>query len=818
MGSRKNTRIRSRSIHNNRNSLLKPRFTKGNVTQLSMAIAILFASSPAFSQTTNGAPETKNPANIGNVQDVVVTTGTRDTQRSASESLSPIDVISGTDLQATGQTDLRDALVKLVPSVARQAMAGDAANLTSALTLRGLSPNHVLVLVNGKRRHTSANISADAGPQQGSTPVDIDLIPVSAIDHIEVLRDGAAAQYGSDAIAGVINIILKSSSRGGSVSTNAGQYYKGDGQTFGGAADIGVELGDKGFAHFSTEFRNHDHSIRSGIDNRTGRQSNPTLGDPEIDRQSFAFNAGYVLNNDVELYGFGTYAHRTGGSYQNNRLASTLPQIYPNGFTPVETILENDYAFTGGARGDHLGGWRWDISSTYGGDEVGIGMTDSANTSLFAATGSTPTSFHLAQYRNFQWTNNLDVGRPFELALLPAPLNVSLGAEHRQETYVVGAGDPASSFGSGAQALPGLSAISAGSHTRDVLAAYTDFSTKLTPRWEVDLAARFEHYSDAGNTTNAKFSTRYEIDPRLAVRATVSTGFRAPSLAQEYYTSLAVSPSTATGQLAVNSAAAKNLGATPLKPEKSTSFNIGIVAQPFDKLNVTVDAYQIAIKDRIVQGGTYTGQTAIDALTAASISLPPGLSAVSANYFTNGADTKTQGLDIVATYKTNLKEWGRIDWDLGANINTSKVTHTGTDANGRTLLNAQQIGYLTTSTPKNKIIVGGVWTNDKWGVSLHETRYGKTAVEATYYSGPNAFSSTQFNHVENAPKFITDLEVRYAFTKKFQVAVGANNLFNVYPTKLPAINQYLGVYQYDPSASQIGINGGYYYLRANYTF
>jgi iron complex outermembrane receptor protein len=779
---------------------------------LALAISLLFTAAPALADAAALADDAQAV-----IQDVVVT-GTRDITRSAAESLSPIDVISAKDLQRTGQTDLRDALVKLLPSINRLAQAGDAANLTSALTLRGLSPNHVLLLVNGKRRHTTANISADPGAQQGATPVDIDLIPVSAVDHIEVLRDGAAAQYGSDAIAGVINIILKSSNSGGTVTATSGQYYDGDGFTLGGAADVGLPLGEEGFLHLSAEYRRHEHSVRSGPDERTGGYDNRTLGDPKIRRESFSANAGIPLNQDVELYAFGTAAHRAGATVQNLRLASRLPQLYPNGFSPVETSNETDAALTAGIKGTDLGGWRWDLSASYGSDNVKIGMTDSANTDLYAATGATPTSFHLSKFHNIQQTANGDIARSFDTGVLPAALSVALGAEYRRESYEIGAGDPASYFGSGSQALPGLSPVSAGKHARNVSAAYVDLSTKFTRQWEAELAARYERFSDAGSTRNAKVSTRYEFDPRFALRATGSTGFRAPSLAQSYYTSLAVSPTTAGGQLAVNSDAARTLGAAPLQPEKSRSYNLGLVAQPIDKLNLTLDAYHIEIRDRIVQGGTYTGQAALNALTAAGIALPTGLSSVSASYFANGVDTRTRGVDLVAGYPADFGSAGRIDWDFSANINDSKVTKVANDRNGRPLLNAQQVGYLTTSTPKNKLIAGGTWSLDKWSVTLHATRYGKTETEATFYSGPNIYSTTVFNHIENRPKTITDLEVRYAANRNLQLAAGANNLFDVYPTETPAASRYLGVYRFDTSASQIAFNGGYYYVRANYKF
>jgi iron complex outermembrane recepter protein len=812
-------------MHNKKSTVWnRPAVSGWRATAITVAVATLACNSSVWAQTANTSAEGTANANsssqgtfAGNVQDVVVSTGTRETDRKASQSISPVDVITAATLQRTGQTNLRDALVQLSPSIARQAMGGDAANLTDALTLRGLSPDHVLVLVNGKRRHSTANISLDPGPQQGATGVDIDMIPISAVDHVEILRDGASAQYGSDAIAGVINIILRSDVQGGSISNTTGQTYQGDGLTQGNSATLGLALGQNGFLDLSAEYARQNHTMRNAADPRTGGYDNLILGSPASTRESVAVNTGYFVSDNVELYGFATYAHRDGSSYQNYRLPSVLPSIYPYGFSPQETISENDYSVTAGAKGENLFGWSWDLSTTYGGDDDNIGMVNSANTDLYAATGSTPTSFHLSSFQNTQWTNNLDFSRPFNFSLLPAPLTVSVGFEHRHEGYTVGPGDPASIYGAGSQALPGLSPLSAVSASREVLGTYIDLATKLTQRWQVDLAGRFEHYSDVGDTTNGKVSTRFDITPQIAVRGSVSSGFRAPSLAEEYFTNLNISPFSASGLLAANSAAARSLGANPLKPEKSTNFDLGLVLNPLPRLSLTFDAYQINIRDRIVEGGTYSGQTAIDALTEAGITLPSGLSAVTANYFTNGANTQTRGLDIVGTYHTDFSRWGNVDWDLGANFNTTSVSHVDSDANGVSLLNAQQLGFLTSATPKNKIIIGGTWHLDKWAVSLHETRYGSTSGEATYWSGPNAYSTTTFYHFTNTPKYITDLEVRYAFNKKFEVAVGANNLFNVYPKTLPADNQLLGI-QYDTTSSQIGVNGGFYYLRAKYLF
>ncbi|WP_321789315.1 TonB-dependent receptor [Paraburkholderia sp. J94] len=777
-------------------------------------------------QPTQPAQPAQTTTRVGDTvqQDTVVVTGTR-TDTKASKSLTPVDVISAARLQQTGQSNLRDALVQLSPAIVRETYAGDAAVLTDALSLHGLSPDHVLVLVNGKRRHSTANIALDGGLNEGSTGVDIDMIPVALIDHIEILRDGAAAQYGSDAIAGVINIILKRKSQGGEVQSTTGQTYAGDGLKNTESANLGFNLGDKGFFDLAAEYARQNHTVRTGPDDYFGTYApghgyyNPIEGDPSSTRESVGFNAGYSLSDDVELYGFGTYAHRNASAYQNYRPPSVLPEIYPNGFTPQETINENDFSVTAGVKGENLFGWAWDLSTTYGGDHANIGMVDSANTGLYDAIGYTPTSFHLSTVSNTQLTNNIDFSRAFQLPLLPAPVQVSFGFEQRRETYTVGAGDPYSYAYGGSQALPGLSPVSAADVSRNVIGTYIDLSTHITPKWQIDLAGRYEHYNDVGDTTNGKISTRYDFTPRFAVRGSVSSGFRAPSLAEEYYTNINESPASASGLLAANSAAAKLIGAQPLKSEQSTNYNVGFVLTPVDNLHVTLDAYQVNIRNRIVLGGTASGADAIAAMEAAGLSVPSSVpeSAVSASYFTNGASTRTRGIDLMGTWHTGFGHWGAVDWDLGVNLNTTSITHMATNANGEPVLNAQQVGWLTTSTPKNKIIIGGTWHRDKWAVTIHETRFGPTSGEETYIVGPNAFSTTQFIHFENAARYVTDVEVRYDVTKKFQIAVGANNLFDVYPSKLPYEAQLEGA-QYDAFASTIGVNGGFYYLRARYQF
>ncbi|QVJ06027.1 TonB-dependent receptor [Pseudomonas aeruginosa] len=749
----------------------------------------------------------------------VVVTGTRKADVKAGESLAPIDVVSAEQLRDSGSGDLRDALVRLLPSLSRQAQAYNASALTNAQSLRGLSPNHVLVLVNGKRRHETANINVSGGLQSGSTGVDLDTIPLAAIERIEVLRDGASAQYGSDAIAGVINVILKSADHGGRLAYDNGRYGDGDGLTQNGGVNGGLRFGESGFLNLSAQFREQARTIRAGIDQRTGHYGNPSIGDPSLHRQALAYNAGVALDDNVELYSFATYTHRSVSSAQIYQLPSLAPRLYPNGFTPRITSDEDDYSLTLGARGGELfGAWDWDLSSTYGADRPEIGMDHSINLALYGETGDSPRSFDLARYKATQWTNNLDLRRDFDLAWLPAPLNFSWGLEQRRELYEVEAGDPWSYYNGGSKALPGQAPATAGQWSRDVLGAYLDLSIALDERWQLETAARYEHYSDFGSTTNGKLASRYRFSPEVSARASLSSGFRAPSLAQENYTSLGVSPTIASGLLAVNSPAARLLGAEDLEPEKSISYNLGLVLDPLPDLNLAIDAYRIEIRDRIVDGATYSGQPAIDALRAGGISIPAGLTQVSTHYMTNGADTRTHGLDLTASYLTRLGEWGRIDWRLGANVNRTKLVRNHRGRNGQPLLNDQQQAWITSSTPRSQVSLQADWSYRRWGLTLRETRYSKTVSELDYYTGEHAYSTTVFNRFENSPKYITDVALRYAASRNLTLSAGANNLFDVKPDKLPAESAYLGFNQYDTYASQISFNGAFYYLGAAYTF
>ena len=770
---------------------------------------------PAPADDTTGA---------GALSEQVIVTGTRDWQRTARDSNSPIDIISGETLRQTGALNLSDALTRTDPSVNSSILGGS--GLVSGIRMRGLSPNEVLVLIDGKRRHTSGVIATYNGPEHGSTPVDLDLIPVSAIDHVEVLRDGAAAMYGSDAIAGVINVILKKNPQGMTLSAQTGaapfnSLYNQQGWGAQINADGGWSLGDDGYLHVSGQVYHADHYATGGVDYRSGLQDDENFGLPEQTRETLAINAGKTIVPGIDAYGLITYGHRHIQLYETNRLPNILPEIYPYGFEPSQVNEENDYSATLGLKGENLFGLHWDLSTTYGADESRLSTINTANLSYYAAYGYTPTTVFAEAYRNAQWTNNLDLSR--QVSVLGKPVQVSFGAEHRLETYDITSGSPASYLLGGVQAAPGLTPQSAGSWSRDVWAGYIDTDIHPTRHWDIDLAGRFEHYTDFGNTETGKLSTRYEISPRLALRGTISNGFRAPTLAEENFSSLSVTPTGASGSLAVSSPAARLLGALPLKPERSTSVSGGIVMEPIRRVHVTVDAYQINIRDRIVGGGNYVGAVAEDAIGLTGIALPPNLvpNDVSANYFSNGASTRTQGLDIVADTRSHLGHYGSIDWSAGIDLNRTTLHHLASDANGNPLLNAQGISYLTSSVPRSKIILDAHWILGQWDVNLRQTRYGEsTGLETYQIAAPAAlrYSNVAFLEFKNTPRWLTDLEVGYRITPRIRLSLGGNNIFDIRPRELPEIARYQGNSLYDIAVSGIPIYGGYYYGRAAITF
>ncbi|OUJ10510.1 TonB-dependent siderophore receptor [Acetobacter sp. DsW_063] len=754
----------------------------------------------------------------------VIVTGTRSTNQTARSSLSPVSIISAAQLATTGQADLRDALAQLTPSISLPPFGWGASGPLLSISMRGLSSNHVLVLVNGKRRHQTAQINTTISGGRGPDPVDLDLIPASAIDHFEILSDGAAAQYGSDAIAGVVNIILKKTQNTLSLQALNGGYYRGDGFTTNESANFGGAIGSRGYYNASVEFKHNDRTVRDGADNRSGiptalgQPVSQSIGIQPTTRELVSINLGYDITDDVSFYAFGTYGHSDSQQAYYYRLPPTPAILAPNGYIPYVASAQNDYSFTAGFKGHVFHDWNWDVSSTYGGNINDQSAYNIFNPALYTATGYTPTTFAVGSQSDTQWTTNADIRRDFDTKILPAPLSVAFGAEYRYETYTLGAGDWAARYGGALSGAAAVQTTDASAHGRDVTAGYIDLGTTVLPKWRIDLAGRFEHYTDAGDTETGKISSRYDINRFISLRGTVSNGFRAPTLQEEYYQAQSYSPTGSSGQVAVSSPAARYLGAKPLRPERSTNFSAGFVLNPLRNLHVSVDAYQITLRNRIVSGGSYTGQQAISALELNGYTVGPAISpsAVSTSYFTNGVNTRTRGVDISATYDLDLRQNGRLAIDVGLNLNETDILKVGRDLNNNPLLNAQQRAWLTSYTPRNKLIFGGRWTTGRFDISAHEIRYGHTTSQLTYYTGPYAYSNSVFREFTETPKFETNLEVGYKATSRLHLALGANNLFNAKMRKLPYANRYLGSTPYDYNVAQMSWNGGFYYFRANY--
>lgn len=826
--------------------------------------AAALAPAPLAAQASGEQPEAADATT--DEPETVIVTGSRGIQRSVAKSPTPIDVISATELEKTGKPGVLAALNSLVPSFNVPTRAGGGTStVISTGGLRGLNPDQTLILVNGKRRHKTSLINAVSSLYNGSVPADLDMIPTSAVDHIEVLRDGAAAQYGSDAIAGVINIILKHGTSGGSASFTAGQNMdRSDGENYLAQLSYGMKLGEAGFADVFVNLKKQQASNRAvpiagcttlggstclyyragdtAIDTREAsaeRLVTKNYGAFPTRQMNLGYNAGYDIGG-VQVYSFGTYSQRNSQldftfRYPNN--AASLPNVYPDGFRPRLNISEEDLEFALGIKGA-LSGWNWDISSTYGSNRAGQYGSKTLNASLGPTS---PHDVYVGTLKSTEWVNSLDITKGY--AVGGGNLQVSAGLQHRLETYAVMAGELASYQAGtytyvvngrtirpapGAQAAAGFTPADAGRKKRNNIAAYVDLAYDPTPTTTIGLAGRFEHYDDpSGDTAIGKANFRQAITPWLALRGAVSSGFRAPALAQQIYASTTSQFRTLTDgtlnllqikTLPVGSPAAIALGATALKPETSTNFSAGFVLNPVHNLNVTVDGYQVSVKDRIAITSTLTG-SAVSAILVAN-----GLSPdISAQYYTNAIDTRTRGIDVVATYRHKIADFATMSWNVGYNYNQTDITHIKANPSQLTALGSNFVLFdrlsqsnLTTNLPRTKLFIGNLTNLGKFTINTRVVRYGKFdgLANAVTTGGVTSFSADR----HFGAKWITDLEVGYDLTPKINLAVGGNNLFNVYPDYTTAsFNATLGSSQY-PTTGGYGFTGGYYYGRVTVGF
>ncbi|HEX9945909.1 MAG TPA: TonB-dependent receptor [Allosphingosinicella sp.] len=882
----------------------------------------------------------------------IVITGTRRTDRTVADSPVPVDVIGSDAIVNSGQTETNKILNQLVPSFNfPQPSIADGSDALRPATLRGLSPDQTLVLINGKRRHVSALLNVNGTVGRGSAAVDMNLIPGLAIGRVEVLRDGAAAQYGSDAIAGVINIQLKSSSNGGRASVTWGKYHttidnvanvtglqlNGSGQpqldptdnryflattdgerrardgrqlTMG--VNLGIPMGPNGYFNVTGEFRDRNRTNRAGFDlrpnyNRPTAAFDPReisfnrlqfrFGDPDsVDYNLFA-NAGMEISPNWELFAFGSYGHRDTVSAANYRqqnaganrdfsvLAPGAPlnaqnfvPLTPDGFLPlIDTELE-DMAGTVGLRGD-IGGWKAELSYGHGQNRFDYMVKNSLNTSFGPQSQRV---FDAGGLFYAQDIVNLDFSRQFELGFAK-PLSVAGGAEYRNEHFEIRPGDnqsfatgpffrasipnttaanctaqqgrftpatnlcdfPGRSAAAGAQGFPGIPTSSATDVGRHSWAAYVELDTDPVEGVTTTIAGRYEHFSDFGSTWNGKFAARWEPVEGFALRGSISNGFRAPSLHQQFFTTTStnfingVPVDIAT--LAVGAPAARALGSQDLKPEKSLNMSLGATANPLRGLTVTADLYQIDIDDRIVltetlgtggTGNTAPVQAAVTSLLAAS-----GFPQVAAaRFFINGLDTRTRGFDVVAVYRTRMQSFG--SWSLSAAYNYNKTTIQERLATlgplatipGLVLFGRVEGLRFTEGQPRDKVVLSADGDIGNFGITARTTRYGKVVSPgATAPLGADAASLTAFgpDDIFLKAKWITDLEVRFKALDRFELAVGANNVFDVYPTRspfgarpasvggvFPANQQYIPFSIFSP----FGFNGRFLYVRAGVEF
>jgi len=750
-----------------------------------------------------------SPESSGVLDDVIVT-GTRRLERTATDSSVPVDIVGTEDLNKTFTPDLNNKLQALVPSYSvKRIPLGDGAIFVRPAALRGLSPDQTLVLVNGKRRHRSAFVDVTS---RGAEAVDISQFPQSAFKRIEVLRDGASAQYGSDAIAGVINFILDDVTHTDAY-TQFGEHSKGDGESIQAAIATGFGFGDTGLLNLTFEYANSaptstaqqrpQAAILSAQGNTAIRQpAVQRYGKPDLENYRFFYNTSVEIGG-AKAYAFGNYAYGWGENdfnwrapdaataadgtvYPRNNAYDTpvpaapgydLHNRYPGGFTPHFGSQQDDYSTVIGVRGSISDDWTWDLSGSYGKNKIHYRIRETINASLGPLS---PTQFDAGARTQAEQTANLDFNYLWAVGL-HAPINVAFGAEYRREEFQIEPGEEASyiygpykNLPPASNGFPGASPSQSGTWSHHNTAGYVDVDIDVTERWNVGLAGRFEDYSSFGSTTNGKLSTRFKIVEGFNVRGAISTGFRAPTPGQANVTNSSQAPDATTGVVRTTglfpatSAGARLFGAVDLKPERSKNYSVGFVATPLSDLQVSLDAYRIDVQDRIGISQTFT-LTAADRLALAAAGVPDAASLFGVRYFTNGFSTKTQGIDLVAGYQFVVGP-GDLKTTLAYNYNETEVT----EANPG-VISAQTRRELEDSIPQQTGTLSLDYTIGKAGLFLRGRYYGTWLWIAD--------STNTATNQDVGAETLVDASFTYRFTDHVDVSVGLENAFDNYPDR-----------------------------------
>ncbi|MBL7818207.1 MAG: TonB-dependent receptor [Saprospiraceae bacterium] len=775
--------------------------------------------------------------------EVVISTGSRNTQRTVTDTPLPIDILGASDLKMTGQTSFDKALQYRVPSFnSVNTPVNDATTLLDPWEIRNMGPSRTLILINGKRKNLSSLLYVQFSPGRGETGVDLSAIPQDAIKRVEILRDGASAQYGSDAIAGVMNVILKdkydyttlninmgtTTSKGNAVATPIpGNGYGGN---YSVALNSGTNLGGKGYINYTVDLSQSNSIVRSGIvdipteiatfgDGAGGAQDqlikaylkdyptgNNINGSGEITAAKFLVNGGFKIGDNSEIYANAAMVKKRVLSYANFRqpywrqdrgllhkatdnggknyiTAATLAfsedavDLYKGyiGYVPTFEGDLSDYNATIGARNE-TNGWKSDLSLTVGGNQQSYTVDNTVNRTLGKAS---PTRFKPGGFGFKHTVGNIDISKN-----VTDKFGIAFGAEARSESFTIVAGDTASYSGEGANSFPGLNATNAGTNSRFNIGAYVDLSYDINEDFMINATGRTEKYSDFGNANVWKISSRYKLaDDKVTLRASASTGFRAPSLHQIYAQSVQASFVNGFIQLAGlfnnRSAQARALGIDALRPEKSTNITVGAGLNPMKNLSITLDYFSINVKDRIVYSSSISSSSATS--TLGKILTNAGVRNIS--FFINGIETNTSGLDYVVAYRNIPLGAGKLTANLAGNfILKNEIVGTPNDpaaikSDNASILNAQIKSLLVESRPAYKSILGFDYSLDKWVVNLNNTLIGPTAFRDLDNGGGD------MNYIKAVfkPAVVTDLSIGYSFNKKVSVTLNCNNLLNVLP-------------------------------------
>lgn len=810
--------------------------------------------------------------------EVVVLGSRSNVQRSNLNMAVPVDALSAKQLTQTGQLSLVQMLNFIAPSFTASRQVSN-----EPATLRGLDPEHVLILLNGTRYHNSAwlnlgNFRGSLG--RGSVGNDLNSIPFSAIEKIEILRDGASAQYGSDAIAGAINIRLKELTGKTSIQINAGQYYKGDGENLVIGINRGISLrrrsktpeNENGFLNISGDYRFQGRTNRGGIHEGTVYSSIPGtasqaqrdiivtednrrinsngfsrlvpashVGNPKLTSFGFLINGGYPVKNHVKLFWTAAINNRI----VNSRSAYVFPKtpnqidtaLFPGGFQPRINTSTIDVSGIAGIKGKTKSDWHWELSTSYGYNSARNHAENTNNASLSHLVIDPPTFFYTGSLAYQQMTNNVSVVKTFDNAPFRLKwLSMAFGAEWRLENHYTSPGEEASWKNydtikkiktGGSQGLLGINTNDVVNENRNVAAIYIDLESELSDQFLLNIAGRYEHYSDYGGNIAGKLAARYKFSEKFSLRGSLSNGFRAPSLQQRFYRStLAAWDRTATptvlvtrGIFSENHPVTNALNNPDLTAENTINMSVGFTARIFKPITITVDAYQIQIKNRIILSGIFDRTIPIiDTLLSSNPTLN-GIDQV--QFFTNAINTKTQGIDIVVNGKWNIQNNCSFGFTLAANFNKTHVfgdiktsDKIPPDAlNTTTLFNIEERTRLEKGQPGSKIILSMIYKKGKTEVVVSNTRFGSTAT-ATIYTGPQRILTEKYSS-----KILTNISINYSLKTWMTITLGANNIFNVYPDHLQHYdNKRDGILIYSQEASPFGYNGGYYFVTMVYNF